>query len=74
MERDINDPSKCSKSKYFGRCLEEIKSESNTTIDRDSSSTTSTTSGNLNSVFHLFESTVYTVIPVCEEKNTFYTI
>lgn len=53
----------CPKSKYLERCLEGIKSESNTTIDRDSSSTTS---GNLNSVFHLFESTV---IFYCEKKR-----
>lgn len=46
-----------SKSKYFGRCLEGIESDSNSTIDksRDSSSTTS---GNVYSVLHPFESTV----------------
>ncbi|XP_011635277.1 zinc transporter 1 isoform X2 [Pogonomyrmex barbatus] len=51
MERDTNSWSIYPKSN-FG--LEEIKSESNTTIDRDSSSTTS---GNINSVLHPFEST-----------------
>jgi len=66
MERDINPPSVCPKSSYLGRCLEGIKSESNTTIDRDSSSTTS---GNLNSVLHLFESTV---ISVCKKESVLY--
>lgn len=66
MERDINPPREInpewSKSKYLGRCLEEIKSESNTTVDRDSSSTTSE---NLISVLHPFESTV---ISICKEN------
>lgn len=64
MERNINNSSEYPKSKYLGRCLEGIKSESNTTLDRDSSSTMS---GNLN-VPHIFESTV---ISVCEKKKTF---
>lgn len=62
MERVINPPSEEPKSEYLG-FLEGIKSESNTTIS-------STTSGNLNSLFHLFESTV---ISVCEKKK-FYMI
>ncbi|XP_071633063.1 proton-coupled zinc antiporter SLC30A1 isoform X1 [Temnothorax longispinosus] len=63
LERDISLPLESPESKYLGRCLEGIKSESNTTVDRDS---LPTTSGNLNSVFHLLESTV---ISVCEEKK-----
>lgn len=41
MERDTNPHTMYPKSKYFGRCLEGIESESNTTIgrSRDSSST-----------------------------------
>lgn len=62
-ETDIN-RSVYPKSKYLGRCLEGIRSESNTTINesRDCSSTVWT----INSVLHPLESTV---IFIYKNKN-----
>lgn len=55
MERDTNPRIVCPQTKYFGRCLEGVKSESNTTIGRSRDSS-STLSGSINSVFQQFES------------------